>query len=133
MRAIPVFMYHHINRHADDLVTLTPEDFENHLWVLKGRGFRTLFLDEQVQIIQGEGLSFPPSVALTFDDGHLDNWVYAFPLLKKYHMKATIFLITSWVGEGEERPQWNPGHQGNLPEILRHREVKKEPAQEIFP
>ncbi len=74
-------MYHHINRNAGDLVTLTPGDFENHLWILKNRGFQTLFLNELVEIIRGGGLSFPPSVALTFDDGHLDNWVYAFPLL----------------------------------------------------
>lgn len=125
MRAIPVFMYHHINRHAGDLVTLTPEDFENHLWVLKNKEFRTLFLGELVQLLQGKGISSKPSVALTFDDGHLDNWVHAFPLLQKYQMKATIFVITSWMGEGERRPQWNPGRQENLPEIPRHREIKK--------
>ena len=125
MRAIPVFMYHHINRHVGDLVTLTPEDFENHLWVLRHRNFRTLFLDELIQLLRGKELSFHPSVALTFDDGHLDNWVYAFPLLKKYRIKATIFVITSWMGEGEVRPQWNPEGQGVLPEIPRHREVKR--------
>ncbi len=125
MRALPVFMYHHINRHAGDLVTLTPEDFENHLWVLKNKEFRTLFLGELVQLLEGKGISSKPSVALTFDDGHLDNWVYAFPLLQKYQMKATIFVITSWMGEGVRRPQWNPGCQENLPEIPRHREIKK--------
>ena len=125
MKAIPVFMYHHINRHAGDLVTLTPEDFENHLRVLKDRGFQTLFLDELVRLLKGKELSSEPSVALTFDDGHLDNWVYAFPLLEKYQMKATIFLITSWMGEGVKRPRWNPNRQENLPEIPRHKEIKK--------
>ena len=125
MRAIPVFMYHHINHHAGDLVTLTPEDFENHLWVLRNKEFRTLFLAELVQLIHGKGLSFQSSVALTFDDGHLDNWVHAFPLLQKYQMKATIFVITSWMGEGEKRPQWSPNRPENLPEIPRHREIKK--------
>ncbi len=32
------------------------------------------------------------SICLTFDDGYLDNWVYLFPLLKKYNLKATIFI-----------------------------------------
>jgi peptidoglycan/xylan/chitin deacetylase (PgdA/CDA1 family) len=125
MRAVPVFMYHHINWHEGDLVTLTPKDFENHLQVLQDRNYRTIFLDHLVRILRRQESPFQPCVALTFDDGHLDNWGYAFPLLKKYRMKATIFVITSWMGEGKKRPQWNPGCRENGPEIPRHREVKK--------
>jgi peptidoglycan/xylan/chitin deacetylase (PgdA/CDA1 family) len=131
VRAIPVFMYHHVNWHEGDLVTLSPSGFETHLQALKERGYQTLFLDELVSILQGETVALQPSVALTFDDGHLDNWVYAFPLLQKFGMKATIFVITSWMGEGKERGLWNPGGTpgaGLLP-ILRHREVKKKAAQ----
>ena len=131
MRAIPVFMYHHVNWHEGDLVTLSPSGFETHLRTLKDRGYRTLFLDELVSILRGEGVALQPSVALTFDDGHLDNWVYAYPLLQKYGMKATIFVITSWMGEGNERGRWTPeGPTGaDLPSIPRHEEVKKKAAQ----
>jgi peptidoglycan/xylan/chitin deacetylase (PgdA/CDA1 family) len=125
MRAIPVFMYHHINWHEGDLVTLTPKDFENHLRVLQERNYRTIFLDQLVRILRRQESPSQPAVALTFDDGHLDNWGYAFPLLKKYQMKATVFVITSWMGEGEKRPQWNPDRRENGPEIPRHREMKK--------
>ncbi len=127
MRAIPVFMYHHVNWHEGDLVTLSPLGFETHLRTLKEGGYQTLFLDELVSILRGETVALQPSVALTFDDGHLDNWVFAFPLLQKYGMKATIFVITSWMGEGKERGLWNaeklPG--AHLPPIPRHGEVKK--------
>ncbi len=131
MRAIPVFMYHHVNWHEGDLVTLSPLGFETHLRTLKERGYQTLFLDELVSMLRGETVALQPSVALTFDDGHLDNWVFAFPLLQKYGMKATIFVITSWMGEGNERDRWTPeGPPGaGLPPILRHREVKKKAAQ----
>jgi peptidoglycan/xylan/chitin deacetylase (PgdA/CDA1 family) len=128
MRTVPVFMYHHINRNAGDMITLTPEDFENHLRVLKNREFRTLFLEDLVKILRGKKVSTQPSVVLTFDDGHLDNWMYAFPLLKKYGMKATIFVVTSWLGEGATRRQWDPRNQGSLPEIPRHREAKERVA-----
>ncbi len=41
------------------------------------------------------------SVALSFDDGYLDNWVYLFPLLKKYNVKATIFVNPEFIDSRE--------------------------------
>src|SRR5690554_3420629 len=41
-------------------------------------------------------------IVLTFDDGYLDNWVYAYPLLKKYKLKATIFVNPEFVDTSEK-------------------------------
>jgi len=43
------------------------------------------------------------SALITFDDGYYDNFVFAYPLLKKYKLKATIFLITSKIKENGVR------------------------------
>jgi peptidoglycan/xylan/chitin deacetylase (PgdA/CDA1 family) len=120
-------MYHHVNCHPGDLVTLTPEGFENHLRFLTEKGLQTVFLDELLEFLKGEKRFSRPAVALTFDDGHLDNWVYAFPLLKKYGVKATIFVVTSWMTEGVPRAQWDPAGRGeqDLPRIPNHRESKE--------
>ncbi|MFA7156728.1 MAG: polysaccharide deacetylase family protein [Bacilli bacterium] len=49
------------------------------------------------------------SVCLTFDDGYLDNWSFIFPLLKKYNLKATIFVNPDFVDPRDiVRPQYNP-------------------------
>jgi hypothetical protein len=45
-----------------------------------------------------EGVSLPEKpVVLTFDDGYLDNWVYAYPILKKYGHRAVIWISTDFV------------------------------------
>jgi peptidoglycan/xylan/chitin deacetylase (PgdA/CDA1 family) len=130
MIAVPVFMYHHINRHARDLVTLSPEGFENHLRALAEGGIQTVFFDELLDFLRGRRSFDRPAAALTFDDGHLDNWVYAFPLLKKYRMRATIFAVTSWIGDGAKRPcrAESGGATEGLPEIPTHREAKRKAA-----
>ncbi len=43
------------------------------------------------------------SVAITFDDGYFDNYVYAYPILKKYNTKAVIFISTSKIKHGPKR------------------------------
>lgn len=49
---------------------------------------------------KGEALPEKP-VVITFDDGYQSNYEYAYPILKKYGMKATIFVIGSSVGKDE--------------------------------
>ena len=46
---------------------------------------------------EGQGEGRLKAVAVTFDDGYLDNYVYVFHVLKKYNIKATIFIVTDWV------------------------------------
>ena len=47
------------------------------------------------------------SVALTFDDGYLDNYTHAFPLLQKYNIPATIFLTTSYISNPRNYFWWD--------------------------
>ena len=68
---------------------VTPKEFEDQLRWLKFRGVHTGFVCDY-----GE----PNTALLTFDDGYSDFYYNAYPLLKKYNMKATVFVIVSMVG-----------------------------------
>ncbi len=87
-------MYHHINPHKGDMVTVTPEVFEGQMAYLHNAGYRTLRIDELVSYIKGELSLNQKAAVITFDDGWLDNYIYAFPALKKYSINAAIFIIT---------------------------------------
>jgi hypothetical protein len=97
---VPVVAYHSIAHDHDHLVghlSLPVPIFERQLQYLQRKGFQTVTLYDVHRFLR-DGDTLPPrAVALTFDDGYLDNWVYAFPLLKKYGMKATIFVATDFV------------------------------------
>ncbi|MBI5236465.1 MAG: polysaccharide deacetylase family protein [Deltaproteobacteria bacterium] len=101
MPVIPIFMYHHVNTNAGDMITITPEAFERSLKFIKEAGYKTLSLDEVVAFMRGEREVCPGSIAITFDDAYLDNYVFAWPLLQKYGVKATIFAVTSWLAASQ--------------------------------
>lgn len=97
MPTIPVLMYHHVNPNKNDMVTVAPDVFEAQMRHIRDSGYRTLSLDEVSLFLEGK-LELPDkSVALTFDDGYLDNYVFAFPILKAYGIKAAVFIVTGWI------------------------------------
>jgi len=99
---VPVLMYHHVSP-SPGAITCTPEHFEDQLRWLAERGYRSLTSDEFAGHLQGKAVP-SKSVLITFDDGYLNNWVYAHPLLKKYGFNAMLFVVTSWVHDGVVRP-----------------------------
>ena len=98
----PILMYHRIGDVPEDKNAVSPERFELQLQYLEDHGFRSLGLTEWYEMVQ-RGEKVPEkSVILTFDDGYLDNWELAMPLLLRYEMKATVFMVASLIGKTNE-------------------------------
>lgn len=100
--AVPVLKYHHVNPDNRNIITITPEEFESQMIRLKELGYRTIFLPELEHILYERKMISGRPVVITFDDGFYDNYKFAFPILKKLGLKATIFLTTSLIRERAE-------------------------------
>jgi len=94
--AVPVAMYHSIGIPSEkwqwSYLTCPYETFEGHLRWMKKKGFQTITLQHLYDYMKEGVALFKNSIVLTFDDGYLDNWVFAYPLLKKYGFKGTIYV-----------------------------------------
>lgn len=103
---IPIFVYHSVRPHiqgeskSQDLYDITPELFEEQLKYLHDNGYHTittkdLFVDKETHKVV---TTIAKPVMLTFDDGWKNQYIYAYPLLKKYNAKAVIYIYTKPVG-----------------------------------
>jgi peptidoglycan/xylan/chitin deacetylase (PgdA/CDA1 family) len=91
--------------------------FEKQLGLLKARGFRTVSLDAYRELQETSGYTPGQDVVLTFDDGYLDNWVYAYPLLKRQGMVGSIYVNPEFIDPGEEpRPNLEDVWAGRISE-----------------
>lgn len=101
---VPIFMYHHIRvnpKPGDPIwaaLNVSPSQLDEQLSYLSNHNYHTMTLDELLEALDGT-IPLPQNpIVLTFDDGYRNFYENAFPLLKKYHMKAVQFVITQVVG-----------------------------------
>jgi peptidoglycan/xylan/chitin deacetylase (PgdA/CDA1 family) len=109
---VPALMFHSVGleRHAWawSYISESIESFEAKIAKLKQQGFSGVFWDELYDHMAGRTVLPDNSILLTFDDGYLDNWTTVFPILKKYGMKATIFVTPDFVDPSDEP---RPAHE----------------------
>jgi len=100
-QAVPVFMYHTVgvpnSKWKWNYLTTPYEHFEKELIYLKKKGYYTIDLIDLYNYINNDKIIPEKSIVLTFDDGYVDNYIFAYPLLKKYGFKGTIFVNPEFV------------------------------------
>jgi len=97
---IPVFLYHHIlpqeyiekYNWTDNSSVLSVEAFKEQMDFLYENGFYTASLEELQAFMNGKITLPKKTVVITFDDGYLSNALYAYPIMREYNFRATIFV-----------------------------------------
>jgi len=105
---VPILMYHYISEpppgadiYRVDL-SVTPDSFRQQMAFLSENGYTPIDMYSlSLAIVNRETLPEKP-VILTFDDGYLDNYEHAFPILQEYGFGGTFFIVTDFVDRGRE-------------------------------
>jgi peptidoglycan/xylan/chitin deacetylase (PgdA/CDA1 family) len=112
---VPILMYHYVSNLPADAdqyrvdLTIIPELFRAHLAYLRDQGYSTISLYQLDEALT-QGTPLPPKpVILTFDDGYIDHYLAAFPLLQEYGFTGTFFIITGLADAN--RPDYANWHQ----------------------
>ena len=102
---VPVLMFHSIGIWNENWIWKSMSEsldvFETLLERLRRGGYRTVGLSELYEHMAGRRTLPRNSIVLTFDDGYLDNWVVAAPLLRKYGMKGVVYVSPDFVQDGD--------------------------------
>ena len=101
---IPVLAYHRVlrklafrNGELSSPYVMPRLQFEQQMKYLAENGFQAVSLDE----VFLNPNSTAKRIIISFDDGYKDNYTVAFPILKKFGLKATFFVIANRIGTGQ--------------------------------
>lgn len=106
---LPILMYHSIlksNKSSGKFI-VSPDTFEEDLKYIKNNGYTTIVMKDLIDFVyENKDLPEKP-IVLTFDDGYYNNYLYAFPLLKKYDCRIVLSPI------GKQSDIYSENHDKN--------------------
>jgi len=95
---VPVIMYHKIDENsAASTLSVSPESFKAQMVFLKSHKYNVVKLEDLVDMAKKNKI-LSRTIAITFDDGYENNYLKAYPVLKKLGLPATIFIIPTMIG-----------------------------------
>jgi len=89
----PILMYHHIAlKKPQDSYYVSPEIFEKQMQWLKDNNYNIISFDDLYSALMGQKNLPEKPVVITFDDGVIDQYENALPILQKFNYTATFFI-----------------------------------------
>jgi peptidoglycan/xylan/chitin deacetylase (PgdA/CDA1 family) len=125
---VPILLYHYVEYVRDKRDTIRqsldimPNTFDAQVKTLLDAGYTFLTASELADILDGK-LTMPAKpILLTFDDGHWDLYTDVLPILEKYHVKATAYIISGHIDGADfmTKEQFQSVIQSGLIEVGAH-------------
>lgn len=107
---IVVLNYHKIDE-TPIALSVAPGDFERQMAYLKVQGYVSITPDQLADHLENKATLPERALLITFDDGYADNYVHAYPILKKYGFTATIFVVTDYLSRFPQYLTWEQARE----------------------
>ena len=109
MPRLPILMYHNICMEPSNSkgLTLSYDKLETQFQYLVDHGYKSLHFSD-IQKFKNSNEYPEKPIIITFDDVYVNQFEIAYPLLKKYNLKACFYIPFSFVGGTDS---WNNGSE----------------------
>ncbi|MCL4367153.1 polysaccharide deacetylase family protein [Patescibacteria group bacterium] len=113
---VPVLYYHYVGNnpnpqdHQRDALSITPDKFHEQMQFLATNGYHAISYDTLYAILNHQTAMPSKPVILTFDDGYVDFFYNAYPILQQFNLRATVFIPTGLIGRSAYL-NWDQIHQ----------------------
>ena len=105
-QVVSVLTYHHFGSQCTNTLCMPIEEFSRQMAFLKKEGYRTVTMKEVLEFIDYQEPLPRKAVAITIDDGYRSAYELAYPILKQYNFKATLFIYTDFIGGSPNAITW---------------------------
>lgn len=97
---VPVLLYHHLTPRPEGAngAVISVTEFAQQMAWLKENGYTGIATADLHAWLSGQGRLPERPVLITFDDGYLSSYQYAYPILHQHQLRASIFLVSAMAG-----------------------------------
>ena len=106
-QTVPILTYHRFAENCSSPLCMPTKTFELQMRYLKENDYHVITAEELVAFLEYRRGIPKKSVLITMDDGYRSVYKIAYPILKKYGYKATLFVYTSFVGVSKMAITWD--------------------------
>ena len=109
---VPILMYHYVeyNENKEDFkrdqLNIEPHIFEQQIETFIKNNYKFITADELTTLVKSNKATTDKYVVLTFDDGYRDFYTDVLPILKKYNVKATLYIIYNFLDKENYLYKW---------------------------
>ena len=125
---VPIIMYHSVLKSKKGMYSVHPSLLREDIRYLKNHGYQPIFVKDIIAFCEGKGDLPQKPVVLSFDDGHYNNYYYAYPILKEENFKANLNVVGCYCNYSTTSGDYdNPNYS-----YLTWREIKELHDSNIF-
>jgi peptidoglycan/xylan/chitin deacetylase (PgdA/CDA1 family) len=106
-QVVPILSYHSFADHCSSSLCQPARVFDQQMKYLKENGYRVISLEELLEFLKYRHSLPKRSVVISIDDGYRSVYNIAWPILKKYGFRATLFIYTDFVGVSKNAITWD--------------------------